>query len=81
MPDVSRNVTALLNLNIAFEGASGSSRTFQPYINDPNLGSISGDVNIARFLVKSCASSSVLYGENEKDCWIQAQIDQVSSMY
>ena len=47
MPDICRNVTALLNINVAFEGVQASTETFQPYIHDASQGSISGDVNIA----------------------------------
>ena len=81
MPDICRNVTALLNINVAFEGVQASTETFQPYIHDASQGSISGDVNIARFLVKSTTTPTTLYGESVSDHWLQAQIDQVLLIY
>ena len=74
IPELSRNVTALLNINVAFEG--NSLGNYQPFIEDGTRGSLSGrymhaykyrhihtlfmnnviykgDVNIAKYLVKS----------------------------
>ena len=79
MPDICRHVAALLNINVAFEGVPATVQSFQPYIDNVQQGSISGDMNIARFLVKvtNMKSHTTLYGDKENDHWLQAQIDQV----
>jgi hypothetical protein len=44
-----------------------------------NTGAISGDINIAKFLTRSCTTGSELY--DTQDAWVVSQIDQWLDMY
>jgi hypothetical protein len=77
VPEVTRIASVLLGLHVSFDVNATTMTGSQPVINDPIEGSISGDINIARYLAR--CGTAVLYGEGNR--WHEAQIDSWLEYY